>query len=61
MNRYKMIEAKLHGNGSVLSEEEAFLLMVEAGVKGRLQYSTVYNLTTGQVYVFTGGDVSNAE
>lgn len=61
MNRYKKIEAKLQEKDNILSEEEAFSLLADVGVAGRLQYSTVYNLTTGQVYAFTEGDVSKVE
>lgn len=60
-DRYRIIKTKLQDNDNILSEEEAFSLLAEVGVKGRLQYSTVYNLTTGQVYAFTGGDVSHVE
>ncbi len=61
MNRYVTIQNKLQETGGVLSEEEAFALLSEVGVKGHIQYSTVYNLTTGKVYAFTIGDNSMVE
>ena len=33
----------------------------ENGIPGKAQYSTLYNLTTGEVHVFTHGDNSKVE
>ena len=57
--RYKYIKDKLKECGGVMSEDEAMDVLCE--VKVRLQYSTIYNLTTGEVHVFTFGDKTKAE
>lgn len=57
--RYKYIKEKLEECGGVMSEDEAMDVLCE--VKVRLQYSTIYNLTTGEVHVFTFGDKTKAE
>lgn len=57
--RYKYIKEKLEECGGVMSEDEAMDVLCE--VKVRLQYSTIYNLTTGEAHVFTFGDKTKAE
>lgn len=57
--RYKCIKEKLEECGGVMSEDEAMDVLCE--VKVRLQYSTIYNLTTGETHVFTFGDKTKAE
>lgn len=61
MLRYNTIGNTLEENNGVLSEEEALALLSEVVVKGRAQYSLLYNLTSGEVYVFTHGDCSSYE
>lgn len=57
--RYDYIRKQLDEHNGVLTVDEAMDILCH--VKVRLQYSTVYNLTTGEVHVFTLGDATNAE
>ncbi len=58
-DRYDYIQKKLEETGGVLSEEEAIDVLKH--VAARLQYSTIYNLNTGEVHVFTRGDTDHVE
>ena len=55
-DRYETIENTLKEKNGVLSESEALDLLARVVVPGKAQYSTLYNLTTGEVHVFTHGD-----
>ena len=60
-DRYETIENTLKEKNGVLSESEALDLLARVVVPGKAQYSTLYNLTTGEVHVFTHGDNSKVE
>ena len=60
-DRYNIIENTLKEKNGILSEEEALDLLARVVVPGKAQYSTLYNLTTGEVHVFTHGDNSKVE
>ena len=60
-DRYETIENTLKEKNGVLSESEALDLLARVVVPGKAQYSTLYNLTTGEVHVFTHGDSSKVE
>lgn len=60
-DRYEIIEETLKEKNGILSESEALDLLAKTVVTGKAQYSTLYNLTTGEVHVFTHGDSSKVE
>ena len=60
-DRYNIIENTLKEKNGILSEQDALDLLARVVVPGKAQYSTLYNLTTGEVHVFTHGDNSKVE
>ncbi|MDD4113381.1 linear amide C-N hydrolase [Candidatus Saccharibacteria bacterium] len=61
IDRYNKIEATLEENNGVLGEDEALRLLSSVCVPDKKQYSVLYNLSTGEVTAFTGGDCSVTE
>lgn len=61
--RYDAVEAAIASNGGTLNEEQAAALLSEIGVKtetmDKLQWSTVYNLTTGDGTIFANRHSDN--
>ena len=60
-DRYRTITTTLEEKKGMLTDEEALDLLAKSVVGSRAQYSTLYNLTTGEVYVFTHGDRSKVQ
>lgn len=61
--RYDAVEKELLDNNGILSENDAISLLAKVGVQDResdkLQWSVVYNLTTGDVRLFIHRDTNN--
>lgn len=57
-DRYNKIIEVLDENNGVLNEQQALELLENVGMRGMKQYSLIYNLSTGEVTAFTGGDCS---
>lgn len=61
--RYDVVENELLNNNSMLSEDDVISLLAKVGVQDgkidKLQWSVVYNLTTGNVRLFIHRDTSN--
>ena len=61
--RYHAVEKELLDNNNILNENDAIALLAKVGVQDgevdKLQWSVVYNLTTGDVRLFIHRDTSN--
>lgn len=61
--RYDAVEKELADNNGVLNEDDAISLLARVGVRDgevdKLQWSVVYNLTTGDVRLFIHRDTDN--
>lgn len=61
--RYGIVEKEILDNNCVLNEEDAVSLLAEVGVWDgdidKLQWSVVYNLTTGEVHFFSHRNTDN--
>lgn len=61
--RYDTVEKEILDNNGVLNDEEAVSLLAEVGVWDgdidKLQWSVVYNLTTGEVHFFSHRNTDN--
>lgn len=61
--RYDTVKAAIEENGGMLSEEQAIKLLAKVGViyEGidKLQWSVVYNLTTGKGKIFAHRNIGN--
>ncbi len=61
--RYDAVEKELLDKNGILNENDAILLLAEVGVQDeemdKLQWSVVYNLTTGDVCLFIHRDTNN--
>ena len=60
-DRYNTIEQTLDENDGILSEEQAVDLLSRSVVRGRNQWMSLYNLTTGEVYVAPNGNKENVK
>lgn len=61
--RYNMVEKEILDNNGILNENDAISLLAKVGVKDgevdKLQWSVIYNLTTGDVRLFIHRDTNN--
>lgn len=61
--RYDTVKAAIVNNGGTLSEDQAISLLAEIGVRyentDKLQWSVLYNLTTGEGEIFAHRNVKN--
>ena len=61
--RYNTVEKEILDNNGVLNEDDAVSLLAEVGVRDgdidNLQWSAVYNLTTGEVHFFSHRNTDN--
>lgn len=61
--RYEIVEKELSDNNGILSENDVISLLARVGVRDgevdKLQWSVVYNLTTGDVRLFIHRDTNN--
>ena len=61
--RYDAVEKELRKNNGILNEKEVISLLAKVGVQDgevdKLQWSVVYNLTTGDVRLFIHRDTNN--
>ena len=61
--RYDMVEKELSDNNGILNENDVISLLAKVGVQDgevdKLQWSVIYNLTTGDVRLFIHRDTSN--
>lgn len=61
--RYDAVEKELLDNNGILNEDDVISLLAKVGVQDRevdkLQWSVVYNLTTGDVRLFIHRDTNN--
>lgn len=61
--RYDMVEKELSDNNGILNENDAISLLAKIGVQDgevdKLQWSVIYNLTTGDVRLFIHRDTNN--
>ena len=61
--RYDVVENELLNNNSMLSEDDVISLLAKVGVQDgkmdKLQWSVVYNLTTGEVHFFSHRNTDN--
>ena len=61
--RYHAVEKELLDSNNILNENDAIALLAKVGVQDgevdKLQWSVVYNLTTGDVRLFIHRDTSN--
>ncbi len=61
--RYDMVEKELSDNNSILNENDVISLLAKVGVQDgevdKLQWSVIYNLTTGDVRLFIHRDTNN--
>lgn len=55
-DRFDKMESAITGNGGMLTEEEALELLKTVAIPGRIQWSSLYNLTTGEMSVFPVGN-----
>lgn len=60
-DRYDTIEKTLLEKNGVLNEADALEVLKKVGIPGRIQWSALYNLTTGDVCVFPRGDMDTLE
>ncbi len=59
--RYDTIEKVMIENDGRLTEEQALGVLKDVGITGRIQWSSLYNLTTGDVCVFPRGKIESIE
>lgn len=61
--RYDTVEKELLGNNGILNENDVISLLAKVGVQDgevdKLQWSVIYNLTTGDVRLFIHRDTNN--
>lgn len=61
--RYDMVEKELSDNNGILNENDVISLLAKVGVRDgevdKLQWSVIYNLTTGDVRLFIHRDTNN--
>lgn len=61
--RYDAVEKELRENNGILNEKDVISLLAKVGVQDgevdKLQWSVVYNLTTGEVRLFIHRDTNN--
>ena len=61
--RYDVVEKELVDNNGILNEDDAISLLAKVGVwdgeVDKLQWSVVYNLTTGDASLFIHRDTNN--
>lgn len=61
--RYDMVEKELSDNNGILNENDVISLLAKVGVRDgevdKLQWSVIYNLTTGDVRLFIYRDTNN--
>ena len=61
--RYDMVEKELSDNNGILNENDVISLLAKVGVQDgevdKLQWSVIYNLTTGDVRLFIHRDTNN--
>lgn len=61
--RYDMVEKELSDHDGIINEDDAISLLAKVGVRDgevdKLQWSVVYNLTTGDVRWFIHRDINN--
>lgn len=61
--RYDMVEKELSDNNGILNENDAISLLAKVGVQDgevdKLQWSVLYNLTTGDVRLFIHRDMNS--
>lgn len=61
--RYDMVEKELSDNNGILNENDVISLLSKVGVQDgevdKLQWSVIYNLTTGDVRLFIHRDTNN--
>lgn len=61
--RYDTVEKEILDNNGILNEDDAASLLAEVGVRDgdidKLQWSVVYNLTTGEVHFFSHRNTDN--
>ena len=61
--RYNTVEKELRKNNGILNEKDVISLLAKVGVQDgevdKLQWSVVYNLTTGDVRLFVHRDTNN--
>jgi hypothetical protein len=61
--RYETVKARIEGNGGVISEDQATELLAEIGIvyedTDKLQWSVLYNLTTGDGSIFAHRNTDN--
>ena len=62
-DRYDTVKAAIEDNGGTLSEEQAIALLAKVGVVSegvdKLQWSVIYNLTTGEGKIFAHRNTNN--
>ncbi|MGL4370837.1 MAG: linear amide C-N hydrolase, partial [Spirochaetota bacterium] len=62
-DRYNAVKHEIAGNDNVLSTQQAVLLLSKIGVidegTDKLQWSVVYNMTTGRVEMFAHRNTGN--
>lgn len=62
-DRYNTVKAAIESNGNKLSEEQAISLLEQVGIRegdtDHLQWSVLYNLTTGEGEIFAHRNTSN--
>ncbi len=61
--RYDMVEKEISDNNGILNENDVISLLAKVGVQDgevdKLQWSVIYNLTTGDVRLFIHRDTNN--
>lgn len=61
--RYNAVEEEIVGNDYVLNKQQAITLLAKIGIKDenidKLQWSVLYNLTTGQIELFAHRNMDN--
>ncbi len=61
--RYDVVEKELLDNDGILNENDVISLLAKVGVRDgevdKLQWSVVYNLTTGEVRLFIHRNTNN--
>ena len=57
--RYNMVEKEILDNNGILNENDAIPLLAKVGEVDKLQWSVIYNLTTGDVRLFIHRDTNN--
>lgn len=59
--RYDAVLSAIEGAGGVLDGDAAIRLLADVGVSGRLQWSVLYNLSTGDIQIFPNGSTDSVK